>query len=119
MLVVPHGFTLCVAGVLTSTVGQRGFPGLMPVWLFVVGAGLTFAFVLLATDGHRQLPPPSPAAVGGAVFNLTPIGVVPGACLASWWIASNDLAFLVAGVVTVALYLAALTGLILMTNRRP
>jgi len=30
-LVIPHGFTLCVAGVLSTSVAGRGFPGAMAV----------------------------------------------------------------------------------------
>ena len=39
MLVVPHGFTLCVAGTLSICVGERGYPGVLAIWLFVTGAG--------------------------------------------------------------------------------
>lgn len=43
------------------------------------------------------------------MFNLTPIAVVPGARFASWWIATDDPAFLVAGIFTVGLSRAGLT----------
>jgi hypothetical protein len=43
------------------------------------------------------------------VFNLTPIAVVAGARFASWWIATDDLAFLVTGIFTVGLSHAGLT----------
>lgn len=117
-LVVPHGFTLCVAGVLTTSVGERGFPGAMAVWLFIVGAGLTFSITLLLTNGHREGVPSSPPIMGSAVFNLTPIGVVPLVWVSSRWIHNADVAFACAGALTVAFYLAALALLIETSSRR-
>jgi len=54
--------------------------------VFVVGAGLTFSVTLLLTDGHREGVPSSPPIMGSAVFNLTPIAVVPLAWASSHWI---------------------------------
>ena len=117
MLVVPHGFTLCVAGTLSICVGERGYPGVLAIWLFVTGAGLAFAVTLFATAGHRDPPTPESATMGAAVFNITPAAVVPAVWAATHWIDDDRLALLTAGVLTVALYLGALAVIIIVAAR--
>ena len=119
MLVIPHGFTLCVAGTLAICVGERGYPGVLAIWLFVAGAGLTFAVTLFMTAGHREPPTPESATMGAAVFIVTPAGVVPAVWAATNWIHEDRLALLTAGVLTVAFYLGALAILIIVASRPP
>lgn len=117
MLVIPHGFTLCVAGTLAICVGERGFPGVLAIWLFVAGAGMTFAVTLFATAGHREAPTSESATMGAAVFNLTPAFVVPAVWGATHWIDNDRVALLIAGGFTVAFYLGGLAFLIQAADR--
>lgn len=122
MLVVPHGFTLSIAGTLAATVADRGGAGVMDVWLFVLGAGLGFCALAAVSGaatsrpGRRASEPP--AATGAVVFNLAPLAVVPGAGLGSSWTASHGLGFLLAGLIATIAYVALL-GLVVAITARP
>lgn len=89
MLVVPQGFTLSVTGVFAIMVGHRGFPPPLVIWLFVVGAGLGFCGITLASQAHREASGRPVIIVGAAAMNLLPAAVVPAACGASWWIGNR------------------------------
>jgi hypothetical protein len=112
MLVVPQGFSLSVTGVFAITVGHRGFPGPVVIWLFTVGAGLGFCGVALASGAHRETSSRPVSIVGMAVMNLLPALVVPAACSASWWISDKPACFLVAGACGSVFYLTGLAAFI-------
>lgn len=106
-LVLPQGFTLSVAGVLAITIGHRGYPGPVALWLFVVAAGCGFSFLAVASGAHRE-PTHRPMVITGfALVNLTPGVVVPVGASSGWWIVDVRLSFAVVGFVTVVAYLAA------------
>lgn len=108
MLVVPQGFTLSATGVFAITVGHRGFPGPVVIWLFIVGAGFGFCCVTLASGAHRETSSRPVSIVGMAMANLLPAVVVPAACIASWWISDKPACFLTAGACASVFYLAGL-----------
>jgi hypothetical protein len=117
MLVVPQGFSLSVTGVYAITVGHRGFPGPVAIWLFIVGSGLGFCCVTWASGAHRETST-QPVSIGGmAMMNLLPTAVVPAACSASWWISGKPACFFVAGACASVFYLAGLAAFILTSSR--
>ena len=122
-LVVPHGFTLSVGGVLAISVGHQEIATPWEVWLFLVGAVGGFSTSILVSAAHRSDVRPAPPLAGAALFNLVPLVVVPLAVSASWWVASHALAALLAGFVTsfgyLALLAAVLTVLTAQRRRRP
>lgn len=104
MIAVPQGFTLSIAGTLTITIGERGFPGAVGVWLFIAGAGAGFAAVTVLSGAHRE-PVNRPLSVSGlSLVNLSPILVVPLAAAAAWWIPDDAIAMAVAGTAAAVLY---------------
>ncbi len=121
MLVVPQGFSLSVTGVFAITVGHRGFPGPVAIWLFIVGAGLGFCSVTWASGAHRETSTRPVSIVGMAMMNLLPVAMVPAACGASWWISDKPACFLVAGVCASGFYLVGLAAfiVILQASRDP
>jgi hypothetical protein len=106
MLVVPQGFTLSVAGVLALTIGHQGFPGLLAIWLFVVGASIGFCAITLASGAHTEVSNRPVSIVGMGLMNLLPILVVPAACSASWWVGDKSAAFFIAGFCGTLFYVA-------------
>lgn len=116
MLVVPQGFSLSVTGVFAITVGHRGFPGPVVIWLFMVGAGFGFCFVTLASEAHRETSSRPVSIVGMAMMNLLPAVVVPAACTASWWIGDKPACFLIAGACASVFYLAGLAAFIVILH---
>lgn len=116
MLVVPQGFSLSVTGVFAVTVGHRGFPGPVVIWLFIVGAGLGFCGVALASGAHRATSSRPVPIVGMAMVNLLPVLVVPAACSTSWWISDKPACFLVAGACGSVFYLTGLAASIVILH---
>jgi hypothetical protein len=114
MLVVPQGFSLSVTGVFAITLGHRGFPGPVVIWLFTVGAGLGFCCVTLASGAHRETSSRPASIVGMAVANLLPVVVVPAACSISWWIGDKAACFLAAGAGVSVFYLTGLAAFIVI-----
>ncbi len=114
MLVVPQGFCLSMTGVFAITVGHRGYPGPVVVWLFVVGAGIGFCGVTLASGANREKSSRPVSIVGMAMINLLPAVVVPAACGMSWWISDRPACFLVAGACASVFYLAGLAAFIVI-----
>ncbi len=104
MLVVPQGFTLSVTGVFAITLGHLGYPGPAGIWLFVAGAAAGFCGVTLASGAHREVSNRAVSITGPALLNLLPILVIPTACGATWWVSSDSVAFLAAGICAAALY---------------
>jgi hypothetical protein len=116
MLVVPQGFALSVTGVFAITVGHRGFPGPIVIWLFIVGAGFGFCCVTLGSGAHRETSSRPASIVGMAMANLLPAVVVPAACTTSWWITDKTACFLTAGACTSVFYLAGLAAFIVILH---
>jgi hypothetical protein len=114
MLVVPQGYSLSVTGVFAITVGHRGFPGPVVIWLFIVGGGLGFCCVAWASGAHRETSARPVSIAGMAMMNLLPAVVVPAACGASWWISDKAACFLVAGACASVFYLAGLPAFIVI-----
>jgi hypothetical protein len=118
MLVIPQGFTLSVTGVFAITVGHRGFPAPIVIWLFIIGAGFGFCCVTLASGAHRETSSRPVSIVGMAMTNLLPAVVVPAACSTSWWISDKSVGFLTAGACASVFYLAGLAAFIVILHAR-
>lgn len=118
MLVVPQGFTLSVTGTFAITLGHRGFPGPVVIWLFIVAAGLGFCGITWISGAQREAPGRPVSIAGLAMMNLLPAIVVPAACSASWWISATAASFLVAGACTSMFYLAGLAAFLVLLHSR-
>ncbi len=118
MLVVPQGFTLSVTGTFAITLGHRGFPGPVVIWLFIAGAGLGFCGITLISGARREAPGRPVSIAGLAMMNLLPAVVVPAAWSASWWISGKTASFLVAGACTSVFYLAGLAAFLVLLHPR-
>jgi hypothetical protein len=105
MLFIPQGFTLSVSGVCVALIGQRSYPGLLAVWLFVLGAGLSFAVCAFTTGAHRDDGHGNISSASAAVFNLAPVVVVPLSVGVVRFIDNRAFAFFVSGVAVVGLYI--------------
>jgi hypothetical protein len=104
MMAVPQGFTLSIAGTLTITIGQRGYPGPIAIWLFVVGAGAGLGALTLLSGAHRK-PADRPRHITRpSGVNLSPVLVVPLAAAAAWWIPDVAIAMTIAGSAAAVLY---------------
>lgn len=77
MLAVPQGFTLSVTGTFAITLGHRGFPGPVVIWLFIATAGLGFCGITLICGAQREAPGRPVSIAGLAMMNLLPAVVVP------------------------------------------
>ncbi|HJQ44219.1 MAG TPA: hypothetical protein VJ831_14115 [Jatrophihabitantaceae bacterium] len=119
MLAAPQGFTLSIAGTLAITVGHQHPSGWVPVWLFVVGAGVAFCATALIAGALRETMPMPVSFLGLALLNLVPAGVVPLATATSWWIDGDSLAFFVAGFVAVIGYVWGLAAFLALSERYP
>lgn len=106
-LTVPQGFTLSVAGASIALIGQKGYPGLLSVWLFLLGAALSFGLCALISGAHRAVTSSAAPASGGAIFNLAPLVVVPLSAYAGGFIDDARLAFFACGAITVGGYAVA------------
>ncbi|MGW2253263.1 hypothetical protein ACWCXH_24150 [Kitasatospora sp. NPDC001660] len=111
MLVVPHGYTLCISGVLATTIAHRGLPTSMAVWMFVVGASV--GFVACALLGVLLRRAPATVRLQEAVLcNLVPVGVVPAAAGLAGLVHRPVWSFLVAGAAASVLYVIGLALLV-------
>ncbi len=118
MLAMPQGFTLSVAGTVAIMIGHRGFPGPLAVWLFVVGAAGAFSAIAVVVGAHLE-PSNNPVTVVGlALLNVTPVVIVPLACLIAWWIPGDAAAFAVAGAATSGLYVVMEAEVLTVLHRR-
>ena len=116
---MPQGFTLSVAGSLSITIAHHGSLGIWEAWLFVVGAGMGFLVMTLASGAHRRRHVRTSLTVTGwALLNLVPAVVVPIAGVISWSVANVAAAAFVAGPVTTAAYVTALAWFIQLTTPR-
>lgn len=118
MLVVPQGFTLSVTDTFAITLGHRGFPGPVVIWLFIVAAGLGFCGTILISGAQSEAPGRPVSIAGLAMMNLLPAVVVPAACNASWWISGKTASFLVAGACTSVFYLTGLAAFLVLLHPR-
>jgi hypothetical protein len=116
-MVVPQGFTLSIAGSLGTLLGERGYPGALAVWLFVLGGGVGFCTVTGFSGVHGDAEARPEPVTGPALFNLLPVTVVPTVFLTAGLIGSDRLAFAVAGFLVVILYLIGMAGLIRLLDR--
>jgi hypothetical protein len=110
MLFIPQGFTLSVSGVSVALIGQRSYPGLLVVWLFVLGAELSLAVCAFTSGAHRNDGHANISSPGAALFNLAPIVVVPLCLGAVRFIDNRPLAFFVSGVVVAGLYIVVVAA---------
>ena len=116
-LVIPHGFTLCTAGVFGTMIGERGYPGPLGIWLFVLAGGLGFCVVAGAAGVHRDAAARTDPVTGHAVFNLAPAAVVPCVYGLQANVGSARLAFPLSGFLTVVLYIGSLAALVTLNRR--
>jgi hypothetical protein len=104
MLFIPQGFTLSVSGVSVALIGQRGYPGLLAIWLFVLGAELSLALCAFTSGAHRNDGHGNMPSASAAVFNLAPVVVVPLSLGVVRFIDNRAFAFFVSGVAVAGLY---------------
>jgi hypothetical protein len=111
LLTAPSGFTLTAGGVLAVAIGRHGYPGILPVWLFVAGGCTGFCLTALMSKAYGAQSPDARPAAGRAAFNLVPLAVFPIVCAVTSVVPAAGLAFPAAGFLTVILYLAGYSGL--------
>jgi hypothetical protein len=108
-LAVPQGFTLSVGGTLAVTIGQHGTPGLLDVWLFAVGAGVSFCLLAVLSGSALQGGPVEQVSLPrAAVLNVLPVVVIPAAVGCAALVSSQQLDFLLAGALASGLYVLLL-----------
>jgi hypothetical protein len=117
MLFIPQGFTLSVSGVSVALIGQRSYPGLLAIWLFVLGAGLSLAVCAFTTGAHRNDRHGNISSASAAVFNPAPVVVVPLSVGAFRFIDNRAFAFFVAGVAVAGLYVVVAAAFSLCAQR--
>lgn len=116
-LVVPQGFTLSIAGTLAATISQRGMPGIFDVWLFVVGASLSFAVLAVLGGSLRTTARSRPLLVTGTrSLNVVPVAAMPGATLGAGLIPNSAAGYFVAGILASALYIVLLAAMLRLTG---
>jgi hypothetical protein len=122
-IMIPQGFTLSIAGTIATLVGQRSDTAPVAIWLFVVGAGLSYAMISLASRAHSDVAPHGDEPIQRMRFpNLMPILVVPISTWTSALIPYTPASFACAGFLAVTTYvgsLSALPRLIAVVGRRP
>jgi hypothetical protein len=116
-LTVRNGFTLTIGSVLAVTIGNRGYPGMLPVWLFAVGGSAGFCLVALISRASPMQSPAVRPGTGLTVFNLVPVAVVPIVYAATRWVPATGLAFAMAGFLAVVLCLAGYSACAAGTKR--
>jgi hypothetical protein len=89
---------------LATTIGDHGYPGALPIWLFVAGGSVGFCVLALLSRAHQRPPTNSRPSWGLAVFNLVPVAIIPTDYLATHWISCASWAFPLAGCLAVVLY---------------
>jgi hypothetical protein len=114
-LAVPHGFTLIIGGTSVTLLGQRGYPGAWGVWLFIAGANLALVGGQALLRGHRQ--PVAPPISGFGVFNVAPMLTVPAVYAATHPIDNDNVAFALAGLLSVSCYVLLVGALAAATSR--
>ena len=109
LLVVPQGFTLSVSGTLAAAIVQRGAVAVIDIWLFAVGAGVSFCLLALMSGSVSRSGPRPPLALSRvAVLNVVPVAVIPAAVQCAALVADRGLSFLLAGALATVLYVALL-----------
>jgi len=117
-LAAPQGFTLSIGGTLAATVGQRGASDLLDVWLFVMGAGLSFCLLALMSGSALRGAPRGVPVSGAAVLNVLPVVVVPTAVGCAALVAPRPLGFLAAGALASGVYVTLLGVIAMRASRR-
>jgi hypothetical protein len=97
--------------------GQWGYPGLLPNWLFLLGAGVSFTLCAVISGAHRTHPSYEAPPTGAAVFNLTPLVVVPLSVSVVGFVGDRRLAFFACGALTVGAYTAAVAAFFFVLDR--
>jgi hypothetical protein len=118
MLAIPNGFTLTIGGVLAIAVGDRGYPGVLALWLYVVGGCVGFCLMSALAAAHTRLSDQAGPVSDRAVFNLVPVAVVPIVYAATHWIADDAGQFALAGFLAVTLYVAGYSIFAAWTRHR-
>jgi hypothetical protein len=111
LLTAPSSFTLAAGGVLAVIIGRHGYPGILPIWLFVAGGCAAFCLTALMSKANGAQSPHARPAAGRAAFNLVPLAVLPIVCAVTSVVPAAGLAFPAAGFLTVILYVAGYSGL--------
>jgi hypothetical protein len=110
MIALPYGFTLTVSCVLAGAIGSRGYPGVVPIWLFASGGCAGFCLLaILARAGSEGAWLGTPVT-GNAVYNIAPVVVVPAVTACTNWVAADWLRLLVAGVLAVIFYVCGFSA---------
>jgi hypothetical protein len=118
-LAAPQGFTLSIGGTLAATVGQRGVSDLFDVWLYVMGAGLSFCLLALMSGSALRAGPGRGVPVSrAAVLNVLPVVVVPAAVGCAALITSRPFGFLAAGALASGVYVTLLGFIAMRASRR-
>jgi Na+/H+ antiporter NhaC len=107
---------LSTTGVFAILLEHRPHPGVVAIWLFVVGAALGFPVVVRASGAHRSGSTLRPAS-GYQLFNLSPVAVVPVASLIVWWIPLGPVAYALGGLSASSGYLLAVASLFQAVRR--
>lgn len=110
-LAVPQGFTLSAGGTLAATIGQHGTPGLFDVWLFAVGAGVSFCLLAMLSGSASRVASAGQVALSRAmVLNVLPVVVIPAAVGCAALVPSRPVSFLLAGGLASGLYVVLLAA---------
>ena len=117
MLFIPQGFTLSVSGTSIALIGQRGYPGPLAVWLFVLGAELSLAVCVFTSGAHRNDGHGNISSASAAVFNVAPVVVAPLSVGAVRFIDNRAFAFFVSGVAVAGLYIVVAAAFSLCVRR--
>jgi hypothetical protein len=109
-LVVPHGFTLTTAGTLAILLQIHPRPGMIAIFLFIIGAAVGFCSIAVVSGAPRDTKPVK-AAGGPQLMNVTPVLVVPLVISVVAWTPEPHLTFPVAGLLTTWIYVLAVAFL--------
>jgi hypothetical protein len=100
-LLVPHGYALSVGGTLAMLIGERGYPGSLPLWMFVAASNAT---LLLFAATCPRLDVDGPHDGGSVAFNFAPAVAMPAAALSGTHLGPDPVAFPCAGTIATATY---------------
>lgn len=119
-LVVPQGFTLSVSGTLAATIVQRGAATVTDIWLFAVGAGLSFCLLALMSGSvARSGTRPQLVLSRVAMLNVLPVAVIPAATQCAALVADRGLSFLLAGPLATGFFVAPLGVVVAFLPGKP
>ena len=107
-LVLPHGYTLTVAGSLSVDVYRFGPISPARVLSFLSGALLAFLALAVAVRGHVREPTPAPGT-GWRLANLVPLLSVSAAAGTAYLIPWPALAYMSSAFVAVCVYIVGVS----------